>query len=266
MPDAVDPDDALLPVRRPRSGWLLVPETHPPRDRHVVPKGKAIDREGDTAYVFAAEGNLNLRIRRRSGRLLPIKVVSPVEPTWSVLEVAVDDDGDGVVIGDQIPETTAAGLKGYPYARRFSRNGRLGRVVQVSPDSHVAAYGAQVAVAPHGRAVITWVHNRGWGYKLFGRKLGRAHRLGVSAGSAAARCRRASHRDGAQWQGDAGLGRRHLYARRVYRNGGFGPKRLIRRAKYDTQGPAPCRHRRRPARGDHRRRRVGSQEKDGQPS
>lgn len=211
------------------------PRAVSPSGVHAEASDQATDRQGDTAFAFASDGNFNLRIRKADGRLLPIRVVAPIEQTWSVYRVAVDRDGDGVVIWDQLPD--AGG--GFLYARRFSRTGHLSPVRQVSPDSHWANDG-RVGVRPDGGAVITWTKITDAGYRPYERTLSSGNGLG------AVRAVGKGPDAGAPWVVVEDSGRttllwtnEALLARRVARDGSLGPPHVIRRLAYEGEQLLP---------------------------
>jgi hypothetical protein len=153
--------------------------------RPITPAGsdatwptQATDRQGDTTLAWLAEGAVKLRILRADGSRTPVRTVGHIKEAVSVLRVAVDDDGDGVVLWDDW-DAVATPL----YARRVTRHGRLGDVRQVSvPGHHV--HGADLAVQPRGVAVVTWARWRDSSYspwvrmfRLDGSK-GRAREVG----------------------------------------------------------------------------------------
>ena len=166
---------APAPASLTASADFTSPAAVTPEGVHTQAADQATDREGDTAYVFIADGSFNLRVRRAGGQLTPVrKVVTPRHTTTS-LRVAADDDGDGVVIWAEDGEEGEWAT--YLFARRFSRDGRLGPVVQITRDDHWVQ-GAGVALRPSGGAIITWFRAIGDGYAPYVRTLSVGNRLG----------------------------------------------------------------------------------------
>jgi hypothetical protein len=211
------------------------------RPHPVTPGGQdashlaqATDRQGDTAYLWYADGAFSLRLRTAGGRLLPPHEVTRPQDPYSVTRVAVDRDGDGVVIWDQIPMDPANAA--YLYARRFDRRGRLGPVIRVAPASDWVQE-ARLGVWPDGRAVVTWTRARNGGYQPFARTiglgghLGRILRLGPGpdASDAAFVTMTPAGRALLLWTNGAVVGR-YLSA-----SGRLSPLRTIRRAEYPAE-------------------------------
>jgi hypothetical protein len=207
-----------------------------PEGAHAGAGDQATDRAGDTAYIFTlgtdAGASFNLRIRRADGRLGPVREVAPIEHTWSLARVAVDDDGDGVVLWDA-DESTETDPRFRLYARRFSRSGELGPVVRVAPTSHWVI-DARLALQPRGTAVIAWnrfddeehyvPHAR---TLSLGGALGPARRLGPGPDAPAPDV--LMDRDGRAtllWTN------RHLHARRMAPGGSLSPLHTVRREAF----------------------------------
>lgn len=160
----------VLVETAPATAGFGSPHPVTPAGADALHLDQATDGQGDTAYLWYGEGAFHLRVRTSGGRLLrPHAVTSPQDP-YSVTRVAVDGDGDGVVLWDQIP--LDPGNTAYLYARRFDRRGRLGPVVRVAPASDWVQ-DAQVGLWDDGRAVVTWTRARHGGYQPFARTIGR---------------------------------------------------------------------------------------------
>lgn len=146
--------------------------------------------------------------------------------------MAVDRDGDGVVIWDQLSDTEPVG---YLFARRFSRTGQLSPIQRVSPQAHWVNDG-RIGVRPGGQAVITWTKITDAGYRPFMRTLGSGNRLG------AVRAVGRGPDAGAPWVLVEGSGRTTLVwtnaallARRVASDGSLGRLRIVRRLAHEGE-------------------------------
>ena len=119
-------------------------------------------RDGSTATVWiqpGADGENRLYYRRitPAGRLKPRITLSKPYPRPAVYDVAVDDDGDAVVVWQAyVYEPTD--VQWQVFARRVSKRGHLGPVVRIS-DRDETSDVPRVAVAPRG--VATVVYTRG---------------------------------------------------------------------------------------------------------
>lgn len=118
----------------------------------------AVDRQGDAFVVWRREpasttpfdGRVQGRSLSRSGELGPLKLLSPDTHSARSPVVAVDDDGDAVVVWDGRNEDTAR-----IFARRVSRSGSVGPLRTLSSAAPAAYFGA-VAVDSDGDALVTW--------------------------------------------------------------------------------------------------------------
>ncbi len=118
----------------------------------------AVDRQGDAFMVWRREpawttpfdGRVQGRSLSRSGELGPLKLLSPDTHSARSPVVAVDDDGDAVVMWDGRNEDTAR-----IFARRVSRSGSVGPLRTLSSAGPTAYFGA-VAVDSDGDALVTW--------------------------------------------------------------------------------------------------------------
>jgi hypothetical protein len=148
----------LAPASAGESGW------RPPKvlvaDDFVTPAVLATDRDerGIAVYVSNAFGPAGDELRARritaSGALrTPVTLAS--RGVITSYDVAVDDDGDAVVVWQEPAEYP---VQWQVFARRLSRTGRLGPVVRVS-DKAETSDSPQVAVTPGGVATI--VYRRG---------------------------------------------------------------------------------------------------------
>jgi hypothetical protein len=152
------------------------------KPRAITPDGtgaahqvQATDRQGDTTFAWLADGGVRLRVLRADGSLTPVRTVEPQLRTGnSIVRLDVDDDGDGVVVWDNdgINDPTTP-----LYARRVTRGGRVGPLRRVIPSTH-DVLDAQVAVQPHGRAVLTWWQGSAAAYSTWVRTIGVNGHLG----------------------------------------------------------------------------------------
>jgi hypothetical protein len=125
--------------------------------------GVAVDRDGNALLVWPAFDErvpgayfqIQARARSRSGRLGPILNLSELGPAPAWPEVAVDDDGDGIVAWQQHDTRTNWRIA----ARRVGRRGGLGPILMLSPEGAIGNL-PRVAVAPGGRAVVAWTEYR----------------------------------------------------------------------------------------------------------
>jgi hypothetical protein len=210
----------------PADAAYTSPVSISPAGVHAEARDQATDREGDTAYAFAAGGYFNVRIRSAGGALSPVLALAPIELGWWRFRVAVDDDGDGVAVWDQQSDVDYTGRL---YARRFSREGSLGPTQQVSPEGHDATGDFEVALGPSGRAVITWNRHINDGVSPYVRTLSLGNVLApplqVGAGPNAMAPLIAMDRSGRAtlvWHND------RLLARRLNTDGTLSPLRVIR--------------------------------------
>ena len=148
---AAGPDAAAVPTGTPVSS---------PSD--VGAWAQATDRQGDTAFVFASGpgglGTIGFRIRRADGSLGPAVDAVTGITGFTTLLVAVDADGDGALVWDDARPGDQTGW--VVRARRFTRSGALGPVVDLAPPDH-AAYGPTLVVRPDGTAVVAWSRDSG---------------------------------------------------------------------------------------------------------
>ena len=98
---------------------------------------------------------IQLRIRSRSGKLGPIKTLTPCGPEIDWPVAAIDDKGDGVVAWIRNDDEAVE-------ARRVSSTGRLGRLLTVTPKADGATTVA-IAMSPTGEALAAWVGQQNTG-------------------------------------------------------------------------------------------------------
>ena len=136
----------------------------------------AFDREGDATLVWVRESQeyphpmrVQMRSRSHDGVWSSRVILSPSDQAPRSPKVAVDDDGDAVVVWDAFN-----GAEYGVYARRVSRTGTLGPVLALSATG-VIIHGTDVAVDSDGDAVVTWAewHSDGSVYPMM-RRLSRS--------------------------------------------------------------------------------------------
>jgi hypothetical protein len=117
----------------------------------------AYDRQGDALVVWVRTTQeyphyrrAQIRFRSHTGTWGSIVTVSPSNQDPRAPKVALDDDGDGVVVWHAFD-----GVDYRVYARRISRAGSLGSVKTLTA-AGLNIYGTDVAVDPDGDAVVTW--------------------------------------------------------------------------------------------------------------
>jgi len=120
-------------------------------------QGVAYDRQGDALLIWVRTEQdyphyrrVQIRSRSRTGTWGPTVTVSPASQSPHAPKVALDDDGDGVLVWDGLDGTDY-----HVYARRISRTGSLGSVRTLTP-AGLIIQGTDVAVDPDGDAVVTW--------------------------------------------------------------------------------------------------------------
>jgi hypothetical protein len=194
---------------------------------------QATDLGGATTYavveVVGGEPLLTLRRRAADGSLGPTHPVAAMPETRSVLDIAVDDDGDGMVVWDQNP--FEPGNTAYLHGQRFDADGPVGPVLDLTPADHWVSDG-RVAMTPGGRAVVSWsrYEEPSYGTAPYARwvsrtgELGAVHRLGdVPDAPAPWIAVERSGRTTLLW-----TNRSHLYARRLTDDDGLTPLRRVR--------------------------------------
>jgi hypothetical protein len=115
------------------------------------------DRQGGALFVWVRESHvypypryIQIRSRSNTGTWGSTVTVSPSGQDPRLPKVALDDDGDAIVVWHAYDAT------GYRvYARRVSRTGTVGSLKVLSPTG-VWIYGTDVAVDSDGDAVVTW--------------------------------------------------------------------------------------------------------------
>jgi hypothetical protein len=121
----------------------------------------AFDREGDALLVWVRESHeyphprrVQIVSRSRAGAWGSIVTLSPPGQAPHSPKVALDDDGDAVVVWHAFD-----GTDNHVYAQRVSRTGTVGTLQVLSP-AGVTIYGTDVAVDSDGDALVTWAEYR----------------------------------------------------------------------------------------------------------
>jgi hypothetical protein len=117
----------------------------------------AFDRQGDALLVWVRQSHtypytwrVQVRSRSNAGVWGSIVNLSPSGQAPRNPKVALDDDGDAVVVWDAYDGTDYR-----VYARRVSSTGALGTLQVLSPTG-VQIFGTDLAVDADGDAVVTW--------------------------------------------------------------------------------------------------------------
>jgi hypothetical protein len=115
------------------------------------------DRQGDALVVWVREAQvyphprrIQIRSRSHTGTWGSAVTVSPSGQDPRLPKVALDDDGDAIVVWHAYD-----GVDYRVYARRVSRAGTLGTLKVLSPTG-VKIFGTDVAIDSDGDAVVTW--------------------------------------------------------------------------------------------------------------
>jgi hypothetical protein len=117
----------------------------------------AFDRQGDASLVWVRESHVypyprrvQIKSRSHTGTWGSTITVSPSSQDPRLPKIALDDDGDAVVVWDAYDGTDRR-----VYARRVSQTGTLG-TLHVLSTTGVNIFGTDVAVDSDGDAVVTW--------------------------------------------------------------------------------------------------------------
>ncbi len=117
----------------------------------------AFDREENALLVWVRVSHeyphprrVQIMPRGRTGAWGSIVTLSPSGQAPHSPKVALDDDGDGVVVWHGFD-----GTDNHVYAQRVSRTGTVGTLQVLSP-AGVTIYGTDVAIDSDGDAVVTW--------------------------------------------------------------------------------------------------------------
>ena len=144
---------------RTSDGALSDIQTLSPEGVEVFPPDVAVDRDGDAGYAWEFLGPSNYQVqartRTRSGSLSPAQTLSDTGVDAFPPQVAVDDDGDAVFVWAVLD-----GGDSRIQVRARSATGVLSKVRTLTPKGENAT-DPQVAVAPDGDAIFTWLRTTG---------------------------------------------------------------------------------------------------------
>lgn len=130
----------------------------------------AMDADGDALIIWVhpdgGASRLQARFRSKAGALGPIQDISDPAGDAGAPRVAMDADGDALIVWSEQDGT---------FARRRTKAGALGPIEVVAG---VGAGGPQVATEPDGDAVVVWSRNLENGLRIEGRTRSAAGALG----------------------------------------------------------------------------------------
>jgi hypothetical protein len=122
----------------------------------VTDPAVAVDREGDAVLAWANDNIVQARTLTASGRLGPVETVSPdLSPIdrYTRPRVTLDRDGDAVVA---FVHWSAAGQSDHVWGRWLSRDGTVGPVRLLTPESHTAISNFSLAGDLDGDVLLAW--------------------------------------------------------------------------------------------------------------
>jgi len=201
----------------------------------------AVDRRGGAVVAWdTVDSRVDAR-RIAPGRISPLRTiaaaVSGSRIGYGVPSVGVDKDGDAVICFVRAVSFGAPG-SAQVWARRWSRAGRLGKVLHLSGDAHSVsivdnAFQDVVAGDFAGDSMALWTQDGSSGRTLvFGRRISATGTLGpityLGVGETPA-VTFDDNGDGlAAWQSPGPItGPNAVYGRRISRSGRFGTKTLL---------------------------------------
>ncbi|MDQ3991791.1 MAG: hypothetical protein M3245_05725 [Actinomycetota bacterium] len=154
--------------RRSKTGALSAVQTLSAAGQSANDPQVAVDQDGDAVIVWEGFDGTNSRIqaRRRSaaGALSPVRTLSAAGQNAFDPQVAVDADGDAVIVWE--------GFDGTNYrirARRRSAAGALSPVQTLSAAGR-SAFSPQVAVGQDGHALVVWERSDGTNWQIQARR------------------------------------------------------------------------------------------------
>lgn len=109
----------------------------------------AVNARGDAAFAWTSAGTVRARTRSRDGVLGAVRTLAAGERGQGV-HVGIDGDGDAVVAWERY-DTRESRVR----ARVLRVSGALGPALTLSP-RFGAAWLDELAVAPSGRAIVSW--------------------------------------------------------------------------------------------------------------
>jgi len=196
----------------------------------------AVDRLGGAVVAWdTLASDYGLLARRITpGRMSPLRTIMASLPDVGYGAPSVSDDQDGDALICFARAVTRGNVVSTDlWARRWSRTGRLGTVLHLSPGNRNVTGTNAVASDFAGNSVAAWSQYGKSGQTLmFGRRISATGTLGpithLGAGDAPA-VTVDDHGDGlAVWQSPGpSTGPDKLYGRRISRSGGFGPTILL---------------------------------------
>ncbi|SCG63690.1 hypothetical protein [Micromonospora coxensis] len=140
------------------SAALGAPASISPAGYDSYDQHQAFDRQGDALFTWVREDHtypryryVQIKPRSYRGTWGATTTVSPYGQDPRAPKVALDDDGDALVVWHAYD-----GVDYHAYARRVSRYGVLGPLVELS-GAGLTVHGTNVAVDADGDAVITWI-------------------------------------------------------------------------------------------------------------
>jgi hypothetical protein len=114
----------------------------------------AVDADGDAVFVWRRHDGTNWRIQARSrskiGQLGPVQSFSEAGQNATLPKVAIDAEGDAVIVWQ-----LGSGTNALVQARTLSAGGTRGPILTLSADG---ARDPQVAVDSDGDSVVVWLH------------------------------------------------------------------------------------------------------------
>jgi hypothetical protein len=197
----------------------------------------AVDRLGGAVVAWdTLDSDYGLLARRITpGHLSPLRTIMASLPDTGYGRPSVSDDQDGdAVICFARSVTKGTVVSTHLWARRWTRTGKLGTVLHLSPGTrNVTSSSNTVASDFAGNSMAVWAQYSSSGQTLvFGRRISAAGTLGpityLGAGDSPA-VTADDYGDGlAVWQSPGpSTVLNKLYGRKISRAGGFGPKFLL---------------------------------------
>jgi hypothetical protein len=162
--------------RRSSSGTLSSVQTLSDPNQIAETPQVAVDPQGDAIVVWRLFDGTNWRIQARrrasSGTLGPVQTLSKVGEDAERPQVAVDPNGNAVVVWER-----SDGTNERIQARRRSTSGTLGPVQTLS-GSGESAFSPDVAMDMKGNALVGWQRSDGTDYRVQIRRRSAAGTLG----------------------------------------------------------------------------------------
>jgi len=221
------------------------PVTLSPASSHASGAEVVVDADGNAFVVWeqldGANASIQARARAAGGALGPIARISPVGRDAFDPKVAIDAEGDALVVWRR-----GSFKKGTPriQARARSAAGELGPIKTLS-DPDQTSFGAEVAVDPDGRALVVWQIDDGTFDRIQARFRSASGALGPietlsPPGRNAYRPQVAIDADGDAlviWRGYDGMEEVQVQGRARSRPGRWGPVRTFSAGGVDLEPP-----------------------------